>query len=370
MSQEKHHLPPITIVIVALIVLSSIPFFLRKPTKNQSYLPYHLEWSQLYKNGSIEIAGFKEGENWIGDYTYDSGRSLDGNTGINLFSQNESISEIKLNKNIDLSSFNSILITVYIESEQIAQQTDNFTFSLITNNAKQYSIPISPLRRGWNMLTFPLPSFRDEKNHETLTDKHISSFGFTLSSTKNHISQITIDRLWAERYDKPYMSQVITLKSLSSSFRTIDQHTYLNLFSTGINRVSFPQLKQVTQFIFTCKVIPENKGSFGFFMSSDNIPQSELSFLITHENNWVIEKSEKAQKSYQIATGKIQEFYNISIPFWLRMTKQGNTLSIDYSINGNDFKNIAKTNDVHIESGTIGLLSNGSFLIDYIDIKP
>jgi len=117
-------------------------------------------------------------------------------------------------------------------------------------------------------------------------------------------------------------------------------------------------------------VIPENKGSFGFFMSSDNIPQSELSFLITHENNWVIEKSEKAQKSYQIATGKIQEFYNISIPFWLRMTKQGNTLSIDYSINGNDFKNIAKTNDVHIESGTIGLLSNGSFLIDYIDIKP
>lgn len=370
MTQEKSHLPPIIIVIILLIVLSSIPFFLRKPNNSQNNLPYHLEWGQLYKNGSVEIAGLKEGENWIGDYTFDSDRSLDGNTSINMFSQNGKVSKIALHKDMDLSLFNSINMTIYIESEQIAQQTENFIFSLITSNSKQYSIQITPLRRGWNMLSFPLSSFRDDLNHEILENKRVLSFSFLLSSTKNHISQITIDRIWAEQYDKPYLSHVSTLHSFSSSFKTIDQNTFLNLFSQGINRISFPQINHISQFTFTCKVIPESKGSFGFFMTSNKPSQLETSFLISHENKWIIEKSEKLQKPNQIAAGNIQELYNISTPFWLRISKQRNTFNIDYSINGNDFNNIANTSRIPIEAGSIGLLSKGSFLVEYIDIKP
>jgi len=370
MTQEKYHLPSMAIVIVILLVISLIPFFLRKENTVQSQLPLHLEWSEKNENGSIEIAGFTEGENWEGNYTLDSERSIDGNSGLNLFSQNGQVQEIKLNKEVDLSSFDSLLLTVYIENENVIQQPNNLILYLITNDKKQFSIPISPLKRGWNLLSLPLSSLTDEKQNETLKNKNILTFGFKLNSQKKQISQITIDRLWAEKNRRPYLSQISSLNPISTSLKTIDKHTFLNLFSSGINRLSFTQTEQLDNFTAIFKIIPESKGLFGFYMTSKNIPKSEISFIITNENKWKLENTQNENVTNNLVSGKLQEFYNISTPFWLRVIKKNDSLSIDYSTNGSLFLTITESNKVNIGTGTFGLLSNGAFLLDYIDIKP
>lgn len=359
MTLGKKIISPLTLVSIFFVFIL-VAYFSNFKRNTQSNLPLHFEWSNSYKNNSIEIAGFTEEENWIGDYTLDSERSLDGNTGLNMYSQNNIQRDIRLIKEIDLTPYNFIFMTIYVEDEQFLQQKDNFIFYYITNEKKEFNTPIIGIKRGWNLFKF--------KN--TLTNKKVSAVGFKLNSLNKQVSQITLDRIWAEKNDRPYMSRISVLDPISVSFKTIDAHTYLNLFSSGLNRISFIQSTELTDFTATFKAIPESKGSLGFFITSKELSDSEVSFLITHENKWKLETTDKKNSQKNIASGKVQELYNISTPLWLRIIRKGSVLIVDYSINGNIFNTLVKTDKISIGPGSFGLLSNGSFLLDYLDLKP
>lgn len=358
MTPGKKILLPLTLIIIVLIFLIVL-FISGMKSLAPSRFPLRFEWSKSYKNNSVEIAAFTEEENWIGDYTLDSERTLDGNTGLNMYSQNHIQRTIRLNKTMDLTPFNFIFMTIYVENEQFLQQKDNLIFYYITNEKKEFDSPVTGIKRGWNLFTF--------KNNST--NKKIMSIGFKLNSFQNQVSQITLDRIWAEKSERPYMSDLSVLNPMAVSLKTIDSHTFLNLYSSGLNRVSFVHLGELNDFTAEWKAIPQSKGSLGFFLTSEKSSDSELSFLMTHENKWKLETTDKKNKQNNIASGTIQELYNVGTPLWFRVRKRGRSLEIEYSINGVAFYAITKNDKINMGSGKLGLVSNGSFLLDYIDIK-
>ncbi len=317
---------------------------------------FFFEMNSIDQNASVEIASCTEGENWTGNFTFDTERSVDGNTGINFFSQYPNSQEITLNKRVSLNNSNELHLLVYADNQTVADQIDTFSLSIQNEQDSKSSFVVPPLHPGWNRVSIPISS-----------SQAISSIIFQLTAQKNQTVQITLDRVWAEKRKSPYLSKIKALMPQFISAKTVGNRSYLHVFSQGINTLFFPDSPKVKNMTATFLAVPLGKGSIGFMLSPKNNKQSEYIFSLNYENRWKLEQTPHTKNVF-VASGKLNELYTIQSPLWIRFTKKANRTTIYYSANGSDFETVTEQKIQNLSEFDFGIFSRGPFLLDQLHI--
>ena len=93
---------------VLIFLFFFLAFVLKNLQNKERKTTFNINFLERYKDvPTLEIAGFEEGENWRGNFTRDSGRTFDGDTGMNIFTQGKP-NIITLSKTLNLTAFDAV----------------------------------------------------------------------------------------------------------------------------------------------------------------------------------------------------------------------------------------------------------------------
>jgi len=303
-----------------------------------------IDFSKHYGNNkTIELSGFEQGDLWRGNYTYDSERVFEGETSITLSSWYGK--ENAISKTVTTTvppGYTNGYVSIYITDKKNLASLVFFSLELTSEKNEQKIYDLTPLVRiGWNRIPLIIPNW-----------KKITKNTFTITSKKDMITEVNIDRLWIEN-TSAYNSDILSSQSKSLSLRTVGDRTYLFSASTPSETYGVTNPEIIQEGIITFSLIPEHG--------------RELALSI---NNTVMKISGKNNDECLIYEGTTKTLVNPlkktsakdNTYVFLKADIQGRKIIYSISNNGLDYESCGNAN--FSKTSPLQLSLRGSYLID------
>ena len=303
-----------------------------------------IDFSKHYAlNKTIELSGFEEAENWQGNYSYNSGRVLEGKSSIVFSSWYAKENSIQNNVVTSLSpGYTNGYISIYVANKDRLSSMKSLSLVLTGEQEQTKEFDLAPdLQVGWNRIAIPIPAWKK------ITKKQLS-----ITSQPKVIAEIILDRFWIEN-TTAYTSDVISTSGKFLSLRTIGERTYLFSASAESEKyypIATPSLQKGS---VTFSLIPEHATAMSLALNG-----TSMSIFQKNDAACVLSKngSQTATKTLQKMSGK-NDLY-----VFLRASIQGEKIEYSISNNGVDFESCGSVQST--KKTPIHLSLQGAVLID------
>lgn len=359
----KRYTPYILFALVFVLV-----FFLLKSIKPRERKPvYSLNFKQLYaRRPTLEIADFSEGENWKGNYTFDSERTFDGEVGMNLFSSSNSPATIMRTRQLDISSYDTLYGYVFVAKQESAAQMESLKFGFKSGTNADAFFKVAGLKAGWNLIAMPRRDFAakdfDWKNVNTTYVELVSRNGYTV--------QIAMDRIWAQATVQNN-SDFLSYPRSYLNLKTFNKETYLHLASPMKEAVVFNRKFDRNDFSYTVTLAPLKFGTFGLAFQTDEKLKSGYYFSVEgpRMDRWKLSKKEEGRE-IALANGELTDnTFEKEAYLWVRTEKKGDRINLSISFDNQNFLPLKEVRDNSFSKGFVGIFYQGSYLIDSVEVK-
>lgn len=352
------------LVLVFLFFL--LVFVLKNLQNKERKTTFAINFLERYKDApTLEIAGFEEGESWKGNFTRDSGRTFDGDTGMNIFTQEKS-NIITLIKPLNLAPFDTIFAYIIIDSEEMIKKIDSLVIGFQTKDKNKATFIVQPLKSGWNLLTMSKNNFKQNK----FNWKEIEETSVELTAKKGETAQIALDRIWTQQSMKG-KTDFLSYPKEFFNLKTVGKKTFLHLGSPLMTRVLFNKIIERNDFSYTVSFAPKKFGTFGLSFQTNTNLDAGYFFAIEGEqtNTWRLYKKEGG-KEITIAQDSLKSnIFEKEAYLWLRVEKKGNKITLSFSVNNQQYIPLKETEDSSFSKGYVGIFSKGSYLINSVEVK-
>ena len=352
--------------LVLFFLFFLLVFVLKNLQTKERKTTFNINFLERYKNTpTLEIAGFEEGENWKGNFTRDSGRTFDGDTGMNIFTQGKP-NIITLFKPLNLTAFDAVFAYVNVDTEEMIKKIDTLVFTFQDKNKSRASFIVPSLKSGWNFLTMQKKEFK-QNNFDW---NEIEETFVELTSKKGETAQIALDRIWTEQSIKD-KTDFISYPKEFFNLKTVGKKTFLHLGSPLLTQVLFNKMIEKNDFSYTVSFAPKKFGTFGLsFQTNTKIDEGYL-FAIegTQMNTWRLYKKEGKKEVTIIQDFLKSNIFEKEAYLWLRVEKKGTKIILSFSVNNQQYIPLKETEDSSFSKGYVGIFSKGSYLINSVEVK-
>lgn len=339
MKRLKRYKPLLLQIGILLLLISIALFFLEQRTR---FISYDLT-KHYVNNKTIEIAGFEEGEQWQGNYSYDSERILEGKTSITLSSWAGKENSIFFMKDTAIpAGYRNGYLSVYVPDEKRLQAVSSFELHLNGEKTEEkiYSLG-SELRAGWNRLAIAIPAW-----------KKITNSSLYIVSKPQTIAEVNFDRFWIENTTS-YKSDVFSTESPHVSLRTIGQRTYLYYASSALEPLTLNSPSKLQKGTLTIALIPEHAKEIQLTLNGTTLKLAGKSMDECELSN---ESGESKTEKLSSVSGR-DDLY-----VFLKVEIQGRKIVYSVSNNGVDFTSCGAV--TFTQTKQVQLSLRGSYLID------
>lgn len=346
-----------------VLLLLALQFFRPRILRRVFFVDYKTLFEKIK---TVEIASFQPGEPWQGDFTLDTERSFDGETGLNFYSIGGKTNTITLTKRFDLSPTDTVHLFIFSSGANIAGYIDSLTLRFASSEKEMFESPISLKNKGWNFISIPLSSFAKTGNPDW---KKIQSVSLILTSKKGATVQLSLDRIWGEKSAVP-KPMISTPYGPSLNLKTVEGKTFLHLGSSDLFPVSIRKQNEGNRFAYIVSFIPLKHQIFCSTFNFSETRESGYLFCIEGGkiNGWKLFKQNQ-NKQTLLSEGTLR---NAAIEkntyTWLRVEKDGPTIKTGISFNGQAFETVNEIKDTTFDTGALGIVSKGSYLINTIEV--
>jgi len=317
---------------------------------NQKKEYLNIDFSKHYNNNkTIELSGFEEGSIWQGNYTFDSERVFEGDTSITLSSWYGKENSIE---NVATTSippgYTNGYISLYIKDKQYLANLMSLSLEISGENDAKKVYELAPLASvGWNRVALLIPSGW----------KKVTKNILTITSKKDAIAEVNIDRLWIEN-TSAYLSDVLSSQSKSLSLRTIGERTYLFSASSTSEIYTINNPPFIQNGSITVSLIPEHGKEMALSLNG-------TSMKMGGENN------NKCMLSTDSGTSVTNLLKNTTgkdnLYAFLKADVQRGKVTYSFSNNGLDFEACGTV--PFSKHSPINISLQGSYLIDSISAE-
>ena len=336
---------PLILQVGILLLLVSLALFILEQQKKFITIDFSKHY---YPNKTIELTGFEEGEQWRGNYSYDSERVLEGRSSITFSSWYGIKNVITNEESIPIpSGYAKGYISLFVPDKKKLESMEVFQLILSENpeNMKVFDLT-QQLNVGWNRIPVVIPDW-----------KKITTLTFNITSKKDEITEVNLDRFWIEN-TSVYTSDIINSNSRSISLKTIGERTYIFYSSPTEESFIFNSPQSINGGSVTISLIPEHAKNVVMAVNSTSmgIGGKNMSQCTLYEKSTTI--SEKMMKTTSA---------NDNLYVFLKADIKNNAVAYSLSNNGIDFEScgVAKAS----EKKPIQLSLDGSYLIDSYSVE-
>jgi len=328
---------------ILLLIIAGV-FFILEQRKQFLNIDFSKHYSQ---NKTIELSGFEEGEQWQGNYTYDTGRVLEGKTSITLSSWYGK--ENTINNTVGVAipiSYTNGYLSLYVKDANAHSAIERIALKLSGEDGQEKIYNLLPdITSGWNRVALSIPAW-----------KKISVVSFTIQSKPGEIAEVNLDRLWIENTSS-YTSDIFSSHNIFTSLRTIGSRTYL--FSSS------PQPQQLT--LITPPSI--QKGYIILSLLPEHAQLLQLSLNNTTLQLTGEKRSECALSAHgRMALISLKSIASIDNQYlFIKADVQGENVKYSLSNNGIDYETCG--NVVGKGRTPLVLSLQGSYLIDAVSAE-
>lgn len=307
-----------------------------------------IDVSKRYENNkTIEISSFEQSENWQGNYSYDSGRVLEGKTSLTLTSWYGKETTIEKESRYSLrNGYTKGYISLFIPDKEKLNALTSLKLLLMSEKQKQEYDLTSQLNVGWNRAVVVIPAW-----------KYITNMKFSIVSKNEEITEVNLDRFWIEN-STSYTSDIIESKSKALSLRTIGERTYLFITTSQLEMFQFVDPEKINRGSVTISFIPEHAKKMQL-----SIGETMLEIDAVNPGTCVLYENKKSVKKTSLGSSKALDDLYVFIKAELKNGK------ILYSISNNGIT-YEQCGMLSIKANTpieIGL--QGSYLIDSYTVE-
>ncbi|MEK7079086.1 MAG: hypothetical protein AAB929_03370 [Patescibacteria group bacterium] len=352
--------------LVLLFLFFLLAFVLKNLQNKERKTTFNINFLEQYKDSpTFEIAGFEEGENWKGNFTRDSGRTFDGDTGMNIFTQGKP-NIITLNKPLNLAPFDTIYTYVNIDTEEMIQKIDSLVIRFQTKDKNKATFVVPRLKPGWNLLTLPKSGFKQNK----FDWKQVDETSVELTAKKGETAQIALDRIWSQQSMKGKTDFLSYPKELFN-LKTVGKKTFLHLGSPLLSQVLFNKTVEKNDFSYTVSFAPKKFGTFGLSFQTNTKLDEGYFFAIegNQMNTWRLYKKVGGKEAAIAQDSLKSNIFEKEAYLWLRIEKKGNKIIPSFSVNNQQYVPFKEIEDSSFSKGYVGIFSKGSYLINSVEVK-
>jgi len=328
---------------ILLFICALFVFFLEQQKKFIT-----VDISKRYENNkTIELSGFEQSENWQGNYSYDSGRVLEGKTSLTLTSWYGKETTIEKESRYSLrDGYTKGYISLFIPDKEKLNALTSLKLELMSEKQKQEYDITSQLNTGWNRAVVVVPAW-----------KYITTIKFSITSKIGVITEVNLDRFWIEN-STSYTADIVESKSKALSLRTIGERTYLFITSTQLETFRFVDPEKINRGSVTISLIPEHTKKIRFSVNG-----TVLEIDGVNPNTCVLYENKKSIRKTSLGLSKALDNLYVFIKAELKNGK------ILYSISNNGVTYeqcgmLSQSTNTPIELGL-----QGSYLIDSYSVE-
>ncbi len=351
---------------VLIFLFFLLAFVLKNLQNKERKTTFNINFLERYKDvPTLEIAGFEEGENWRGNFTRDSGRTFDGDTGMNIFTQGKP-NIITLSKPLNLTAFDAVFAYVNIDTEEMIKRIDSLVIGFQTKDNNKATFVVPPLKPGWNLLSLPKKDFKQNQ----FDWGQVEETSVELTAKKGETAQIALDRIWTQKSIKDKTDFIVYPKEFFN-LKTAGKKTFLHLGSPLLTQVLFNKSVEENDFSYTVSFAPKKFGTFGLSFQTNTKIDEGYFFAIEGEqtNTWRLYKKEGG-KEVTIAQDSLKSnIFEKEAYLWLRVEKKGNKMNLSFSVNNQQYVSFKEVEDSSFSKGYVGIFSKGSYLINSVEVK-
>ncbi len=351
---------------------------------------YQQNFNKKYSGLVYEMAGFEQTEDWEGDFNLDDTIFFEGETSVSLTSKNHETNAISLDKNLDLSDYESIKLLIYSDKLSNSDNLESLNLRFSDEDGSlYYEYPILNIKVGWNFFRMSKDNFiysgktKAKTEESTVSAKAAGRFSWadiekvtiSLTSRPNTKIELFFDRLWAEK-NEDYQEDFKAANYNVLSLKNYQDKDYANIWCINGSVALLKKVTSVKDFSYTAKLIPQKKGALGITARTDMATNYGyfLTFGGIDLGTWTLYKIGKPVNkatSIILDQGQINNFIiEKDKPLWLRIETKGAKISGYFSTDGINFTKLSEVDDKEHKSGGIGFYASGSsFLVESIDFK-
>ena len=326
-----------TVLVVVALCIMLILLYISSLQKKIGTVDFTAKYKQ---SPPIELAGFEQGEGWQGNFTYDNGKVLEGNTSIIFSSWYGKENSISRQKQFIVEGYTKGYLSFFIKNKEQLNSLTSFTLALSNEKGQKKLYTFSKLTTGWNRVEILLPDW-----------KKIISITLSINSKPEQITEVNLDRLWLQKNDD-YKNDFDT-KSDAASLRTIGERIYFFSASDKVAAYDFTQISPFKKGTLSVSIIPEHANELSFSLNNTTVHLSARAprkCILTNGQKGMVEK-----------TLSKTSFEN-NIYVFIKATVLPKKIKMSLSNNGIDFEDCG---EIKAEGKTSPqLLLNGSYLID------
>lgn len=348
---------------------------------------YNLDFNQMFSKSNVEIAQFKQSENWRGNFEIEDEMTYIGDSSMIISAKDLKTVSIFLEKNFNLEQMRTIKMLIYSDDEENSDNIQGFSLFFGTKkNPTLYEYPILNIKKGWNIISMPKAQFisttrtKRQVGEATTSSKagenllsswdKISLVSIKLTARPHSRVDLILDRLWAEKDDQ-YQGLFTTKRKDILSLATNENKTYINLWPIGTNMALIKKVSGVKDFTYTAKIIPQSGGKFGINGRTD-IATGYGYYLDLggiDSSSWTLSKVGK-EGAVVLEEGSISNFLvERGKPIWLRLQTDKNTIRAYISTDGNNFTRLTEKKDSELKRGGIGFQSGADFFVEKVEFS-
>ncbi|MDP2946957.1 MAG: hypothetical protein Q8N88_02485 [Nanoarchaeota archaeon] len=312
------------------------------------------------------ISFFESNENWQGNGFLDWRNFYEGKSSLGISSNNNQPGTIFLEKNLDLSNFETIEFLVSLNDIQsLESATIKFGDSSLTN---YYSYSLSNLLQGWKFIRIPKNQFVAHKVSSEFSWKDIKKIQFEIVSRPNSTAIANFDYLTAQK-STDYLGKWKTVDENFLSLGKSDDKVVLMARNEGalqaiLNGVSGDN------FTFQASFVPKTIGAVGLFFRGNYGNNRGYYLLANGLNTSSCTLKKLGVKGWEeLSKTEIANFvFEKDQKYWLRAETSGKKITGFISVDGENFTELFSANDDEFASGGVGIaiFSRGySFFDDF-----
>ncbi len=323
-------------VVVVLLVMFVLLYFSSRQKKIGT-----VDFTAKYKQTPpIELAGFEQGEGWQGNFTYDNGTVLEGNTSVIFSSWYGKENSISRQKQFAIAGYKKGFFSLFIKNKEQLNALTSLILKLKNEKGEEKMFSFSTFTVGWNRIEISLPNWNK-----------ITSITLSIRSKPEHITEMNLDRLWLEK-KSDYKNDLDTSSNVSS-LRTIGERVYFFSASDKTVAYNFNQLQSFKKGMVSVSIIPEHAKSVSFTLNGIT-----ASILIGKPHECILTNNKKA--SIKKILTKTSFANNIYV--FIKATALSQKVTFSLSNNGIDFEECGEIEAN--ETTKAKLVLDGSYLID------
>ena len=318
---------------------------------------YELNYSESPADIVEILSNFEVGDNWESTGYWDKRIYLQGESSLALNAENRTPQTATYTFETE-KNFNNIQYIRYFINLSDYQALESHTIKLGDENfANYYSYSITNVKTGWNTVKVPVNQMIKVGTSAEFDLSKIKKLQLELISRPQNSLVANFDYLKIKKDDNfandwQTVDELFTAQSKFND-KIVFEGVKANGFTSTLAAV--PGLKD---FVYEAKVSPQTRNSSAGLFFRGSYKNSKGYYFVTggvDSNTWYLKKySDDGWED--LLKGEISNFnYEVDKFYWLRVVANGNELKLLFSINGEDFTELATVTDDTYLSGGVGV---------------